>query len=332
MKKISLELGSGGRLMRDFIAGQILPAFRNRRPRRARRRRPPSREASPSRPTATSSTRSSSPAATSDAGRQRHGQRPRRLRRRAALPLARPDPRGRARGSNVLDRVLRSIREPRPERPGSAIVTGDTKVVRQRPGRQDLYQHGRHRRGRRRPAPDGRIRRGDKVILTGTLGDHSLAVLARPGRFRLEDRRPAATAPPPLPPPALEEGALCGCGTSPGAAWRRSCPSWPTAPPSRSHRRSPDPLCRGPSGRRASSSGSTLSIWPARAKPSSSRPAAEPANSCAACAATLSGRKAAIIGEVQDKWAGPASCCSDAVSGGLRLLEPLTSELLPRIC
>ena len=27
MSKISLELGSGGRLMRDFIAGKIVPAF-----------------------------------------------------------------------------------------------------------------------------------------------------------------------------------------------------------------------------------------------------------------------------------------------------------------
>jgi hydrogenase expression/formation protein HypE len=29
MKRISLELGSGGKLMRDFIAGRIVPAFKN---------------------------------------------------------------------------------------------------------------------------------------------------------------------------------------------------------------------------------------------------------------------------------------------------------------
>ncbi|MBE0711891.1 MAG: hydrogenase expression/formation protein HypE, partial [Candidatus Aminicenantes bacterium] len=29
MKKVSLELGSGCRLMRDFIAGTILPSFGN---------------------------------------------------------------------------------------------------------------------------------------------------------------------------------------------------------------------------------------------------------------------------------------------------------------
>ncbi len=29
MKRISLELGSGGKLMRDFIAGRIVPAFGN---------------------------------------------------------------------------------------------------------------------------------------------------------------------------------------------------------------------------------------------------------------------------------------------------------------
>jgi hydrogenase expression/formation protein HypE len=44
------------------------------------------------------------------------------------------------------------------------------------------------------------------------------------------------------------------------------------------------------------------------------------------------GRRAAIIGEVQDKVGRPGELLLATVSGGLRLLEPLTSELLPRIC
>jgi len=44
------------------------------------------------------------------------------------------------------------------------------------------------------------------------------------------------------------------------------------------------------------------------------------------------GRKATIIGEVQDKIGQPGEALLETSSGGLRLLEPLTSELLPRIC
>jgi hydrogenase maturation factor len=44
------------------------------------------------------------------------------------------------------------------------------------------------------------------------------------------------------------------------------------------------------------------------------------------------GREAAIIGEVQDRIGRPGELLLKTTAGGLRLLEPLTSELLPRIC
>jgi len=44
------------------------------------------------------------------------------------------------------------------------------------------------------------------------------------------------------------------------------------------------------------------------------------------------GRKAAVIGEVQDRVGKPGELLLQTATGGLRLLEPLTSELLPRIC
>jgi hydrogenase expression/formation protein HypE len=44
------------------------------------------------------------------------------------------------------------------------------------------------------------------------------------------------------------------------------------------------------------------------------------------------GKKAEIIGEVEDKTGKPGELLLSTLSGGLRLLEPLTSELLPRIC
>jgi len=44
------------------------------------------------------------------------------------------------------------------------------------------------------------------------------------------------------------------------------------------------------------------------------------------------GKKAEIIGQVEDKIGKSGELLLSTVSGGLRLLEPLTSELLPRIC
>ena len=45
-----------------------------------------------------------------------------------------------------------------------------------------------------------------------------------------------------------------------------------------------------------------------------------------------SGGKARIIGEVQTKIGRPGELLLRTATGGLRQLEPLTSELLPRIC
>jgi hydrogenase expression/formation protein HypE len=44
------------------------------------------------------------------------------------------------------------------------------------------------------------------------------------------------------------------------------------------------------------------------------------------------GKKANIVGEVQTEVGKPGELLLKTVTGGLRLLEPLTSELLPRIC
>ncbi len=44
------------------------------------------------------------------------------------------------------------------------------------------------------------------------------------------------------------------------------------------------------------------------------------------------GAEAAVIGRIDDQQGKPGELLLATVSGGLRLLEPLTSELLPRIC
>jgi hydrogenase expression/formation protein HypE len=78
-----------------------------------------------------------------------------------------------------LDRVVASMAAAAREA-GVAIVAGDTKVV-QRGACDGLFVNtagvGRLSPGFR-PAPDG-ARRGDAVLVSGTLGDHGMAVLAR---------------------------------------------------------------------------------------------------------------------------------------------------------
>ena len=44
------------------------------------------------------------------------------------------------------------------------------------------------------------------------------------------------------------------------------------------------------------------------------------------------GKKSAIIGQVEQQIGRPGELLLLTVTGGLRLIEPLTSELLPRIC
>ena len=330
MSKISLELGSGGRLMRDFLAGTIVPAFARSPPRRALRRRPSSgrdrlHDGQLRRRPALLPRRGHRPP-----GRQRDGQRPRRRRRRAALPLARPHPRGgpRHRASSSASSARSGTR---PGRRRSAIVTGRHQGRPPRPGGQDLHQHGRRRPVVARPRP-GRIRRGDKIILTGHPRRPQPGGHARPRRLRLALERPERLRAAPLPPAALEGRAPCGCATSPAAGWPRSFRSWPSVSPIPFSSKKIRSRCRGRCGRRASSSGSIRSIWPAKGKPSSSRRPPRPRRSSAASAVIPSAGRAAVIGEVQDRVGRPGELLLRTAAGGLRLLEPLTSELLPRIC
>jgi hypothetical protein len=44
------------------------------------------------------------------------------------------------------------------------------------------------------------------------------------------------------------------------------------------------------------------------------------------------GKRAAIVGRLDNETGKPGELLLRTMTGGLRLLEPLTSELLPRIC
>jgi hydrogenase expression/formation protein HypE len=76
-----------------------------------------------------------------------------------------------------LVRIQRSIREAC-EEAGAVVVTGDTKVM----GRGELDGIVLNTTGiamTERVVPDSGLRSGDRLLLTGTIGDHGLAVMAR---------------------------------------------------------------------------------------------------------------------------------------------------------
>lgn len=76
-----------------------------------------------------------------------------------------------------LVRIQRSIREAC-EEAGAVVVTGDTKVM----GKGELDGIVLNTTGiamTERVVPDSGLRPGDRLLLTGTIGDHGLAVVAR---------------------------------------------------------------------------------------------------------------------------------------------------------
>ena len=75
-----------------------------------------------------------------------------------------------------LERILASMRAACREA-GAAVVTGDTKVMGKRRDRRHRHQHHRRRADRAR-GRDAGLPPGDRIIVTGTLGDHGMAVMA----------------------------------------------------------------------------------------------------------------------------------------------------------
>ena len=328
MRKVSLELGGGGRLMRDFIAGRILPAFGN-----AILNELGDAALLPGKIGFTTDSYVVDPLffAGGDIGRLAvngtvndlvvSGAEPRFL----SLGLILEE--GLEEGT--LDRVLGSIvRAARKAR--VAIVTGDTKVVPQGKGDKVFINTAGIGIAVGRPEP-GRIRRGDKVILTGPLGDHSLAVLAARGDFGLRTKARSDCAPLLFLLPLWRRGAL----------WMRDVTRGGLATVlSELAERLPHPLLidesRIPLTRAVRGASEILGIDPLYMACEGKAVIIAPVRRAAEFLRRLRqnplGRQAAVIGEVQDKVGKPGELLLATASGGLRRLEPLTSELLPRIC
>jgi len=169
MDRISLELGSGGRLMRDFIARRIVPAFRNRFLEAGDASHLPSGIAF------TTDSYVVDPIffPGGDIGTLAvngtvndlvvSGAVPRHLSLGLIIEEGLP--------WKDLARVLQSVRRAA-RAAGVEIATGDTKVVRR--GQADKLYINTSGIGRIIARPRPRLLRpGDPLILTGTLGEHS---------------------------------------------------------------------------------------------------------------------------------------------------------------
>jgi len=328
MKKVSLELGSGGRLMRDFIAGTILPSFGN----------PVLDELSdashlPGGIAFTTDSYVVDPLffPGGDIGRLAVNGTVNDLVVAGAEPkfLSLAFILEEGLDLDVLGRVIRSIRAAA-RAANVRVVTGDTKVVRR--GQGDKIYINTAGIGRSIARPQVRkIRPGDKVILTGTLGDHSLAVMLARGDFGLSSSVRSDCAPLLFLLPLWKKGAL----------WMRDVTRGGLATVLfELAERLPYPLLieedKVPLSRPVLAASELLGIDPlymaCEGKAVVIAPKAKVGEFLRLIRSHPLGRKAAVIGEVQSSVGKPGELLLQTATGGLRLLEPLTSELLPRIC
>ena len=328
MKKVSLELGGGGRLMRDFISGRIIPSFRN----------PILNELSDSGllPGGLAFTTDSYVVDPlffpgGDIGKLAvngtvndlvvSGAEPRYLSFSLILEEGLE--------WDVLDRILRSVRSAA-KAAKVRIVTGDTKVVRQGQGDKVYINTAGIGRSLGRPRVE-RIRPGDEIILTGPLGDHTLAVMLARGEFGLTTKVRSDCAPLLYLLPLWKRGAL----------WMRDVTRGGLATVLYElAERLPYPVVveedKVPLSRAVQAAGDLLGIDPlfmaCEGQAVVVAPKARAREFLRRIRGHRLGRKAAVIGRVQDRIGRPGELLLQTAAGGLRLLEPLTSELLPRIC
>jgi len=228
-----------------------------------------------------------------------------------------------------LEIVLKSIKKAA-KNAGVEITAGDTKVVRR--GQADKIYINTSGVGtiQARPAIS-KIRPGDKIILTGTLGEHSLAVMLARGDFGLESDVKSDCAPLNFLLPFWKKGALWMRDITRGGLATVLCELAERISYSLLVEEEKVPLSRAVRG-----ATELLGIDPFYLACEGRAVVIAPGKRAGDILEEIKkdslGKKAAIIGKVEDKIGKPGELLLSTSSGGLRLLEPLTSELLPRIC
>lgn len=328
VQKISLELGSGGKLMRDFLHGAILPSFPN-----PFLKKLPDSSYLPGGIAFTTDSYVVDPiffpggdiGSLSVNGTVNDlvvcGAKPRFLSLSFILEEGLP--------FEDLKRILESIKKAA-KRAEVQIVTGDTKVVPRGQGDKIYINTSGIGDIIARPSPE-KIKPGDKIIVTGTLGDHSLAILLAREEFGLEAAVKSDCAPLNFLLPFWKKGVLWMRDVTRGGLatiLSELAENLPYAvlleeekiPLSRAVRAAAellgiDPLYLACEGR------AVLVVEEKKAKSLLRQIRKEKL-----------GKRADIIGRVEDSAGKPGELLLSTLAGGLRLLEPLTSELLPRIC
>jgi hydrogenase expression/formation protein HypE len=328
MKKVSLEMGSGGRLMRKFIDEQLIPTFQN----------PILNELHdaallPSGLAFTTDSYTVDPIffPGGDIGTLCvngtvndlvvSGARPEYL----SLALIIEE----GLEFELLEKILKSIKKTA-SRNSVRIVTGDTKVVPQGQGDKIYINTAGVGRliGRPRPA---KIKPGDKLIVTGSVGEHGLAIMLARNDFTMFCRVKSDCAPLLFLLPLWEKGIL----------WMRDITRGGLATVlSELAEKIAYPLLvdeeKIPFSSRIQGAVEILGIDPLYLACEGRALLVSPESEAEKILKMIKrhplGRSAAIMGEVQDKIGKKGEALLRATSGGLRLLEPLTSELLPRIC
>lgn len=213
---------------------------------------------------------------------------------------------------------------------GVQVTTGDTKVVRR--GQGDKIYINTSGVGWAVARPDFRsIKPGDRIIVTGTLGEHSLAILLARGDFGLEARVKSDCAAMNYLLPFWRHGVL----------WMRDITRGGLATIlSELAEKIPYPLLieeeKIPLSRAVRGAVELLGIDPLYLACEGRAVLIVPEKKAVQVLRGLKkntlGKNADIIGQVGFKAGRPGELLLRTISGGLRLLEPLTSELLPRIC
>ncbi len=328
MKRISLELGSGGKLMKDFIQGTIVPAFAN----------PFLGELGDAAllPKGIAFTTDSYVVDPiffpgGDIGALAVNGTVNDLVVSGAVPLflslglvleeglAEED----------LEKILGSIRTSA-RAAGVKIVTGDTKVVRRGQGDKIYINTSGIGRVIARPSVK-KIGPGDKLIVTGTLGEHSVAVMLARGEFGFLSGVKSDCAPLLFLLPVWKKKAL----------WMRDITRGGLATVlSELAAELPYPILIEedaiPLSRPVKGAAGLLGIDPLYLACEGRAVVIVPKEKARAILRAIQkhpqGKTAKIAGEVQTKVGKPGELLLRTATGGLRLLEPLTSELLPRIC
>lgn len=228
-----------------------------------------------------------------------------------------------------LERILKSIKFAASEAQVQ-VVTGDTKVVRR--GQADKIYINTSGIGRLIGRPNlNQVVPGDNLIVTGSLGEHSVAVLVARGDFGFEAPVKSDCAPLNFLLPLWHKEVKWIRDITRGGLATILCElaeklpysilieerKIPLSPPVQavSEFLGLDPLYLACEGR-------AVILAPAhRSQEILSYLHQQPL-----------GREASIIGLIENQIGRPGELLLRTKTGGLRLLEPLTTELLPRIC